>query len=67
MTEDKAADLPEGSVVANGRFAVFRELSGVGMVWYGSNGRRYDDQDMNELLVGAAVVLRHGYGDEEKT
>ncbi|MFG2046082.1 hypothetical protein ACGFIW_01460 [Micromonospora sp. NPDC048935] len=61
MSTKQPADLPEGSIVANNTIALFRVLSGIGVVWRGTDGRRYDDASVDELLSGGAVVLRDGF------
>jgi hypothetical protein len=60
VTDIKAADLPEGSVVADDGIALFRLISGAGFVWRGTDGKRYRDEDVDELLVTGAFVLREG-------
>ncbi len=61
MTDIKAADLPEGSVVANSRIAIMRVTSGIGFVWHGTNKKRYTDDDVDGLLFADGfVVLRNG-------
>lgn len=61
----KAADLPEGSVVATSKYALFRVMDGIGAVWHSTkNGQRWTDDDVDQMLQHDAVVLRHGYGNE---
>lgn len=64
MNEIKAANLLEGSIVANHDVVYLRVLDGIGAVWHGTNGSRMHDLQIGELLDAGAVVLRHGYGDE---
>lgn len=63
MAEVRAADLPEGSVVAT-RDEVFMARPRFGwkldLRWSGS--RSLDDAGMDAVLAGGAEVLRHGYG-----
>ena len=60
----KAADLPEGSVVATTKFALFRVVDGVGSVWHSTkSGRRHNDEGVDQMLQHDAEVLRVGYGN----
>ena len=60
MSDVRAADLPEGSVVANDVIAVFRALDGIGAVWRATNGARLRDDQVDDLLATGASVLREG-------
>lgn len=68
-----AAALPPGSVVANRREVFFKQEMdlGRGENWTGTNGGKWFDYEINELLrgevlvkyLGAATVLRVGTGE----
>jgi hypothetical protein len=61
VTATKAADLPQGSVVANSHIAIVRVIPGIGFVWHGTDKRRYTDEDVDGLLFADGfVVLREG-------
>ena len=61
MASIRAADLPEGSVVATSEYALFRVMDGIGAVWHSTkNGRRHTDEDVDQMLEYDARVLRHG-------
>lgn len=67
MAEVRAADLPEGSVLAHGLNAWIR-VAAVGSCerpWYGTSSSRSSagDEHIDRLLADGAEVLRHGYGD----
>lgn len=68
MTAIKAADLPEGSVVAvDTRVLIKRSMEyGMDRPNWPSAGQPtpYTDLEVDGLLDDGAVVLRHGYGDE---
>ncbi len=67
MTDVKAADLPEGSVVANQHSAwikVSKKLPDLGS-WLGTGDDMSTyDWEPQAALDGGAIVLREGYGDE---
>ncbi|GAA2911300.1 hypothetical protein Acy02nite_89960 [Actinoplanes cyaneus] len=55
-----AATLPQGSVVATDTIATFRIMDGIGFVWRGTDGKRYQDKHIDALLADGATVLRTG-------
>lgn len=55
-----AANLPQGSVVATDTIATFRIMDGIGFVWRGTDGKRYQDKHIDALLAAGATVLRVG-------
>ncbi len=69
MVEVRAADLPEGSIVAT-RNQVATRVSA--RYWTVTTVKRWgiqheghrEDRDVDALLADGATVLRHGYGDE---
>lgn len=66
MCEVKAAELPEGSVVAS-RERVFIRTDSARSPWTSTDRDCYPDRYVDEWLQdGSAVVLRHGYGSEGK-
>jgi hypothetical protein len=62
VNELKAADLPEGSVVAS-RYNVYIKREGDSWLSTGDDMNTHDWEPQSALDHGA-VVLRHGYGDE---
>lgn len=63
----RAADLPVGSVVANGVLVAIRVswTPHLGTPWEMSNGGRYRDKHIDEMLADGAQVLRIGSTTEE--
>lgn len=60
----RAADLPEGSVVATEDRAWIKSNPWPLYPWNGSDGSEYDDQMVDEALANGAQVLRVGTGKE---
>ncbi len=69
--EVRAADLPEGSIVARGdRLYAKGVIDEASLPWHqldlGSPWINYaDDDEVQELIADGATVLRHGYGEEQ--
>ena len=61
MTDVKAADLPEGSVVANDKHAFIKTHPSKNSEWRGTSGLYCGDWYVDELLSDGAAVLRRGY------
>lgn len=59
----RAADLPEGSIVALGPWVVMRNPDGFTPLWWGNTGP-FDHETVDEGFRRGAKVLRHGYGEE---
>nr|WP_221374500.1 hypothetical protein [Actinoplanes polyasparticus] len=64
MNDIKAADLPEGSVVAGRDIAYVSRWVGISAIWCGTDGSRVYDAWIDGVLAADGVVLRHGHGDE---
>lgn len=62
MTDIKAADLPEGSVVANERHAWVKSHPSAHSQWRGTSGGYYPDELVDKELAAGAMVLREGQG-----
>ncbi len=63
MTDIKAAELPEGSVVATD-IAAFIRID-ADPPWRSTYGSHVGDWKVDQALqIRGATVLRHGYGDE---
>lgn len=65
----KAADLPEGSVVAKGKRLYLKSVDDIDLPWiYAEADSMYvnnaDDGEVQEALDEGAAVRRHGYGDK---
>jgi hypothetical protein len=60
MTNVKAADLPDGSVVANDRAAFIKTHPTKDSPWRGTDGSYAGDWYVDSLLGRGAVVLREG-------
>lgn len=64
MTDIKAADLPEGSVVADARIAWIKNQPRDRAQWSGTDGSFTPDSEIDNRLSGrlgaGAVVLREG-------
>ena len=56
-----AADLPVGSVVANGRVAYVKSQW---FQWRGTNGAHYQDDQIDDAILAGATVLRVGAGED---
>ncbi len=69
MVEVRAADLPEGSIVATrDTVMICLPITSV-LFWYtagniGPRGGYYPHEVAAMVADGTATVLRHGYGDE---
>ncbi len=64
MTEVRAADLPDGSIVA-ALYQVWILADRAGeRVWHGTDKREMTDGQVQRYLDIGATVLRHGHGDE---
>jgi hypothetical protein len=67
MTDIKAADLPEGSIVSVDVEVWIRNDKVRGFPWRSTDGGDCSDESVQrELRGGGAVVLRHGYGEGER-
>ncbi len=65
LNEHAAANLPAGSIIGTDKTALFRAFDGFGYVWRSTEkSRRHNDEEVDQMLAGGAVVLRHGYGQE---
>jgi hypothetical protein len=64
VNEIKAADLPDGSVVADNKQAFFKNHPSANSPWRGTSGGHFGDWKVDDALADGAVVLRHGYGSE---
>lgn len=62
MTEVRAADLPEGSIVASRHHVYLKQGPGA----WSTNFGNYPTGDwaVEDSIVHGARVLRHGYGEE---
>lgn len=63
MSEIRAADLPEGSIVALWHDVAVRNPDGFTKPWMSTSGP-VDHWFADEILKRGGKVLRHGYGDE---
>ncbi len=61
MSDVRAADLPEGSIVAD---RVVAHIKRDHDYWRSTNGNRPTDAAIDEDLAAGAAVVRHGYGEE---
>lgn len=65
MTDARAVDLPEGSIVRIGSVVVQRlPLTAIGAQWRTRAGVKWATSEVQDLLdAGDARVLRYGYGE----
>lgn len=61
MAEVRAADLPEGSIVAAKQYVLIKAKA---FVWDSTTGHQWGNDGVDMLLAEGAPVLRHGYGDQ---
>ncbi|GAA0494040.1 hypothetical protein Ade02nite_20780 [Paractinoplanes deccanensis] len=62
MNDIKAADLPDGSVVANNKHAFIKTHPTRTAQWRGTNGGFFGDWYIDELFTeGKTTVVREGY------
>ncbi len=61
MADLRAADLPEGSIVAARKYVLIKAKA---FVWDSTTGHHWDNDAVDMLLGEGAPVLRHGYGNE---
>jgi hypothetical protein len=66
----RAADLPEGSIVAQAKRVFHKTVDDLDLPWiYAEAGSMYvnnaSDDEVDDALDGGATVLRHGYGEEQ--
>ncbi len=61
MADIRAADLPEGSIVAAPKYVLIKENAAV---WGSTVDVRWTNEAVDMLLADGAQVLRHGYGVE---
>lgn len=60
MTTVKAAELPEGSVVANKVTVWIKNNPSEWSQWTGTTGGHYSNTHLQEAIDAGAVVLREG-------
>lgn len=60
----RAADLPEGSIVANRDKVWIKNHPSHYCPWRSSYGSHEYDVHVDQALADGATVLRHGYGEE---
>jgi hypothetical protein len=68
--EVRAADLPEGSIVAKGARVCYCAATDSSFPWVsvefgGRSLTDVSDRNVRQLLDDGATVLRHGYGEEQ--
>lgn len=56
-----AADLPDGSVVAENNVVYIRNHPTRTAPWRGTNSGYFGDQHIDEVLAAGGTVLRYGY------
>ncbi len=59
--EVRAADLPEGSIIAARKYVLIKEKA---HVWQSTMGHAWSNGAVDMLLDEGAPVLRHGYGED---
>jgi hypothetical protein len=63
--DDRAADLPDGSVVANRNKAWIKNHPSGWSPWRSTQGSYEHDKFIDEALASGATVLRYGYGEDQ--
>lgn len=61
MSDTKAAELPDGSVVANDKHAFIKTHPSSYAEWRGTTGGWYRDEQIDDEIIAGAVVLRKDY------
>lgn len=61
-----AADLPDGSVIADSGHAYIKNRPSPTAAWTSTNGGWLHDKYVQEALDAGAQVLRHGTGEENQ-
>ncbi len=59
----RAADLPDGSVVADRDVVYIKNHPSKTAQWRGTNGGYVGDWRVDQALAEGAAVVRHGYGE----
>ncbi len=68
--EIRAADLPEGSIVAKVQRVFHKTVDDLDLPWiYAEAGSMYvnnaSDDDVDDAFDDGTTVLRHGYGEDQ--